>query len=241
MKAVGIDGCKDGWVGVVLWSEGYSIERTETLGELLEPHKDAEIILIDMPIGLPETKEEDLLRPEKLARQHLGKRSCTVFNVPCRQAIGETEYEQANRINRQVLGKGLSKQSFYIANKIRELDEFLKLNSFYRNRLLESHPELLFKVLSKNNMPLTLSKKTAEGFTERLQIIRRFEKRIDLIALQIAERKELQKIRDDVLDAYVLAVAGRLGLSSGFITIPDMPSHDASGLRMQMTVPYMFK
>lgn len=240
MKAVGIDGCKNGWVAVIFCSGKYVIKRTGTLDELLDCHRDADAILIDMPIGLPETKEEDRLRPEKIVRGHLGKRSCTVFNVPCRQAIRESAYERANIINKEVLGKGLSKQSFYISSKINELDQFLKSNTIFKNKLLESHPELLYKCLSKDNLPVILSKKTLEGFEERLGILVGHDKNIESIALRIQEQKDLQAIQDDVMDASVLAIACRLGLEHGFTTIPEIPAKDTNGLKMQMAIPALY-
>lgn len=237
MKTVGIDGCRTGWVAVMLFDDKYEIEVYKRLDELLKRHADADCILIDMPVGLPETVEESERRPEREARRMLRKRSSTVFNVPCRQALLEREYKYANAVNREILGKGLSKQSFYIGEKIREADQFLESNPNFKNRIMESHPELLFAALSNEGAPLQLSKKTDEGAKARLNILGNHDRNVSEIAKRITIEKKLAKIRDDIIDAYILAVAGKIGVISGFRTIPERPAFDKRQILMQMVMP----
>lgn len=39
---------------------------------------------------------------------------------------------------------------------------------------------------------------------------------------------------DDLLDALVLAVVGKIGLKNGFYTIPDIPLTDEKAIKMQI-------
>ena len=56
-KYVGVDGCKRGWFSVGFDSEGmYEFKVAKTFDKLLKHYKDADLILIDIPIGLPEGK-----------------------------------------------------------------------------------------------------------------------------------------------------------------------------------------
>lgn len=62
-------------------------------------------------------------------------RGSSVFPVPCRQAVHSETYHEASKINKEVLGRGLSKQGWGIVPKIREVDAFVVNNKFIRGRL----------------------------------------------------------------------------------------------------------
>ncbi|WP_143765861.1 DUF429 domain-containing protein [Clostridium beijerinckii] len=49
----------------------------------------------------------------------------SIFNVPCRQVVYMLNYEISNEKNKETLGKGISRQSFGIFNRIKEMNEFL--------------------------------------------------------------------------------------------------------------------
>ena len=88
-----------------------------------------------------------------------------IFPIPCRQAVYAATEEEQKKANIHVFGKSLAKQSIAIIPKIRELDEFLSSHPQYKNRILESHPELAFARL-KGSVVLT-RKKEYTGFCER--------------------------------------------------------------------------
>ena len=135
-----------------------------------------------MPIGLPENTYD--IRPETEGRKILSSRSSCIFTVPCRQAVYEDDYYKANEINRDVLGKGLSKQSFSICSKIKEIDKFLNNAPEFENRLLESHPEICFAMLNFDGtmaMPIFENKKTEEGMERRLEVLSRYYEKTDEI------------------------------------------------------------
>lgn len=232
---VGIDGCKDGYVAVNIKENDFAIEIFKTIEEVCSKYSDSNIILIDMPIGLPESQED--IRPEEKGRKILSSRASCIFTVPCRQAVYEDNYYKANEVNRAILGKGLSKQSFSICRKIREIDEFLANSPEYKNRLLESHPEICFAMLNFNGLPIFESKKTEEGKERRLDLLNKYYKKTREIKHLIYSDPKLKYIKDDVIDALCLAIIGMLGYKSGFNTIPENPMKDSRGIFMQMIYP----
>ncbi len=76
---------------------------------------------------------------------------------------------------------------------------------------------------------LQYSKHTDAGIQERITILRQYG--IDPIPL-FAEFTPKQY--EDVLDALCLAVSAKLGCENGFQTIPENPTCDSRGLKMQM-------
>ena len=233
-SSVGIDGCKKGWVAVRITEDDFEIEVFDNIETLCSRYKDSNLI-IDMPIGLPENIGD--IRPEREARKILGSRSCCVFNTPCRQAVYEDDYDRANEINKEILGKGLSKQSFSIFTKIREIDEFLYKNPNYKNKIVESHPEVCFAMLNfneKNPLPIIENKKTKEGMNKRLDLLSEYDDKTEEIKSIIFSNQILKNMKDDIVDALCLAVVGKLGIENGFITIPENPMKDSKNIIMQM-------
>ena len=55
MKHLGVDACSSGWVAGIFDDGGLRVERFEDVETLWTAHSDAERVLIDIPIGLPET------------------------------------------------------------------------------------------------------------------------------------------------------------------------------------------
>ncbi|MGB2199560.1 MAG: DUF429 domain-containing protein, partial [Luminiphilus sp.] len=115
--AVGIDGCRAGWVAAFQLDGELVLALVKTLSELT-PHLSREtMVMIDMPIGL--LNDESSRRCDALARQRLRPhRSSSVFGVPPRAVTRISDYSEANTLSRELTGKGLSKQSFYLFPKI---------------------------------------------------------------------------------------------------------------------------
>ena len=115
---VGVDGCRGGWVAS---SAEEPILFFQTFEEILEKYEN-KIILIDLPLGLPET-ERDL---DRSARQSFDVQPSSLFSVPCRDAIYAGSYEEACELNEKKTGKKISKQVWNIGPKIREVDTCLR-------------------------------------------------------------------------------------------------------------------
>jgi len=231
---LGVDGCRAGWFTILLKKENnWEINLFRDILELWGKYKSASVILIDIPIGLPdgECKER---KCDKRARQLLGsKRGRSVFRVPCRSAAYAESYEEAKCLNREVTGKKLSIQTWNIIPKILEVDMFLSANLDARSLIKESHPEICFWALAGH--PMRYSKKKSEGFSERIQILQSalyFANSIVKQALSNYPRNKVTK--DDILDALSLAVTAKLGIHHGFISIPEISEYDSYGLPMNI-------
>lgn len=168
---VGVDRMHSCWIVAEMQNNVVRTRKYKHISEICEAYKNATDILIDMPIGLPESLEEDEMRPDKIARKLLfGERKSSIFPVPCRQAVWEECEEKAKEINKKVLGKSLSKQSFSICKTIKQIDEYLDKNPQWKNRLCESHPEVAFQMLN-HGQGLRFSKHKEEGIAERIEIL----------------------------------------------------------------------
>src|SRR5690349_1369610 len=110
----GMDGCRFGWVLVVHSSKptGLSLHIVETLGDAAKIAKDASVIAIDIPIGLP---DEGSRRCDIEARRVLGHpRGCSVFPAPPRSVLLAATHTEASAYRRAREGKGLSIQTWAI-------------------------------------------------------------------------------------------------------------------------------
>ncbi|OWA33442.1 hypothetical protein B9G55_22520 [Saccharibacillus sp. O16] len=235
------------------WAEAETVRVTSavypniaSLWSALQPDPAHDLLLIDMPIGLPEGA--DGLRNsvcdrrcDRDCRKLLPRsRKSSVFPVPARQALRAASPSAANQA---VTGRKLSCQSLNLLPKIRELDDFIaaRLAGGDPLPLLESHPEVAFLRLNGEQAPLH-GKKTAEGLAERLDILE--QTGIDRMTLkQLLEHfPRKQAARDDLLDAAALALTAqriRSGRSPArYVTEGTQRQFDYSG-RLEMNIVYI--
>ena len=127
-------------------------------------------------------------------------------------------------------GKRLSKQTFAIIPKIREVDHALRTRIRDAERVREIHPEVSFCVLNDDH-PMVHPKRTGLGFAERLKLI----EALFPGAFALARRTHARSVAadDDILDAMAaLWTAGRI-LKSQARAIPDgVVERDGVGLPM---------
>ena len=126
------------------------------------------------------------------------------------------------------MGKKLTSQSHGFSKMIRQVDKFLADNPQWQNRLTESHPEVAFQNLN-GGKGLQYSKHTEEVLRERISILRSHD--FDPTPLLIGFTP---KQYEDILDAFCLALSAKLSYENGFRTIPEDPTNDSRGLKMQM-------
>ncbi len=238
----GIDGCSGGWCLATLhWEQGndaptsWNFQVFSTLLDLQSHIPKTEIVLVDMPLGLPHTGAQ-VRRCDQVARKLLKGRGSSVFSPACREALAAADYRQACEANKRIIGRKISLQSWSIGRKIRELDILVRERSL-ADTWLEAHPELCFAGLS--GAPLLLRKRTAEGLEYRLRLLEKHVPRSRELyhsALDTWPRKKLA--RDDVLDALVLALAGAPHLKEQLRAIPqamgEPPQFDVLGLPMRI-------
>lgn len=229
MKTAGIDGCKAGWILFSLDEEKlYKIIRTHD--ELREELDAYDRIFIDMPIGLEDevyTRECDALLRKKLGAEY----AASVFSPPIRPALDAPSYVEANMQSYEYTEKKLTIQSWNITPKIKILDEFLTANPEWRDKVLESHPELLFMNLNRGK--IFQKKNTKKGLRHRLDLIKAHEPIAADFFRDIKEefrRNEVEE--DDIVDSMVLALAANHSVEKGIKTIPENPPIDSKGLKM---------
>ncbi len=227
-KVVGVDGCKGGWAVAEFTGGHLVLSVYKHIADVFAAHEDAERILVDMPIGLPESAED--LPPEAQLRALLRGKASSVFNRPCRQAA-YADAKDASAVNKAVLGKALSAQSIGIIPKIRELDEHLLAYPRHRAHVYESHPELVFAKLS--GAPVMEKKREYTGAHKRLSILSQFVPSVRA-AVEHSGIKKQQAATDDLIDAACLAVAAQLSLTQPLLSVPERPQTDAHGLMMQV-------
>ena len=233
-RYVGVDGCAGGWFAVgYAPDEGLTHGHHTTFEDVLDSHPDAARILVDMPIGLPETGRR---RCDEAARERLGSRASTVFFAPCRAVLNAADHETASAMNREHTGYGLSIQAWHLVPKIRAVDATLRASPEARDTVAEAHPELCFAALGDG--PVSESKSTEAGRAERLARLRPRLPDVDAwyeACLDAYLRNTVG--RDDVLDAAVLALAASLPLGR----VPDVPEdevpRDIQGLPMEIRAP----
>ena len=227
--AIGIDWMKPYWLAAEICNGVLTIRKLTHICKINEHYPYADAVLVDIPIGLPENAEEDAARPDREARGYLPtERKSSIFPVPCRQAINLENYAEASAENERILGKKLTSQSHGFAKMVRQVDDFLTEDTRWKNRLVESHPEVAFQMLN-NGSGLQYSKHTEEGIQERIAILQSYG--VDPLPLFAGFAP---KQYEDMLDAVCLAVSAKLGCENGFLTIPEKLACDSHGLKMQM-------
>ncbi|MEV8376587.1 DUF429 domain-containing protein [Kribbella sp. NPDC056861] len=216
-RVLGVDACKAGWVGVLLDNGQVSAYVASTMELLIQHSGPAEVIGIDIPIGLPDTaaRQADLL-----ARSAIGRLSSSVFTTPVRAALLAPSHADAVVINRELTGQGISIQAYGLRGKLFEVDEWCRRSD---SLVVEIHPEVSFAQLA--GAPLTVRKSTWAGAERRRAL---------LAGVGITLTGELGLANqavgvDDVLDAGAVAWSA-LRVAQGLaVSLPDPPEVFADG------------
>lgn len=205
---LGVDACSGGWFAIIVVDGGIDTECYPTFDTLWTTHSDSDRILIDIPIGLP---DEGTRACDREARTLLGCRGSSVFDTICRPLLNAAGYDEANATYRELAGKGLSQQSWYLREKIKQVDTVVRHDERAEIVLRESHPELCFFTLNGRN-PVAYSKKSERGREKRMALLESELDDIEGIYEESMNRYLRKHVgRDDILDACALAVAARNG------------------------------
>jgi predicted RNase H-like nuclease len=128
-RVAGIDGTPGGWA-VVIIAEGQSIIRkVAALSDIFDDATVFDIVAVDVPIGLLDAYEVGGRVCDRAARQFLGRpRGSSVFPAPVRPVLEAKSWEDACVRSRgsAANGKAVTKQTFAILPKIREVTHFSK-------------------------------------------------------------------------------------------------------------------
>jgi predicted RNase H-like nuclease len=164
MLCVGVDGWSGGWVAVALrYGKFLEAQIHRTVAEILTYWQDAETIGIDAPVGL--TANGQRRRADLAARAALGSRGASIFMAPPHPVAESLSYEAANQKSRDLFGRGLSRQDYYLGRRSLEIE-----GADTEGKIVEVHPELSFWALNQHR-PLEHAKTTWGGQAERRHLL----------------------------------------------------------------------
>jgi predicted RNase H-like nuclease/GrpB-like predicted nucleotidyltransferase (UPF0157 family) len=220
---LGVDGCKDGWVGALLLGTTYDVLVAATIHEVvvaaLSRAPELAAVAVDMPIGLPDAgrRRADVQARIRLPRE----RKSSVFPTPTRSTCEASGFLDALEVSRATTsGKGIAKQTWAIVPKIREVDAYLR--SEPPIPVIEAHPEVTFAQLDQACV-VPRKSKPAGASARRTALTR--------AGLEPPEYVRGQGYApDDLLDACVVAwTAARYAAGTAYC-LPDPPELFSDGL-----------
>ena len=170
--AVGIDGCKAGWFYFCWDANSISHGVVPHIDKLFNSLPNDARVCIDIPIGLIESGSAGRCCDVGARKLLGGKWASSVFAAPCRPVLQAKSYEQAKQISLHAIGKKLSKQTFNITAKIKQVDDFM-LSHEQNISIREVHPELCFWALNGRNA-LVSRKKDKAGIEERMRLLSKY-------------------------------------------------------------------
>lgn len=228
--AIGVDGAGSGWLAVWRTGSALTYQRYESALALWAANAKAQVIAVDIPIGLA---DRDPRPTDRAARAYVGgKRASSVYSAPIRAVLHLPTRREASDAQRAVDGRGLSAQAFALFPKIREWDALLQSDARARAVIRETHPEVCFAALNGGlGKGLIAGKRKEAGHQLRIELLQPIVGPSALKHLLQTIPKRMAA-PDDILDAVVaLHTAERL-LQGQAQALPD-PSHcDAAGLPM---------
>ncbi|HSE57716.1 MAG TPA: DUF429 domain-containing protein [Nitrospiraceae bacterium] len=232
MWVAGVDGCRGGWVTVLIELEASRISRAaiylaHRVVEILDMEPALHAMAIDIPIGLLDRPEPRGRLCDREARRLLGgARASSIFNPPLRQQLSAKVYGGS-------LTKGMSRQTFGILPKIREVDKVLSFKA--PGLIYEAHPELAFALVA--GRPMRFNKKRAPGHRERVSALRKLPAPWGDVLGRVLACGEIcyrrSKVgRDDLIDAAILSwTASRIAAGQAR-SLPPAPPVDGLGRPM---------
>ena len=235
----GVDGCRGGWLAVLIPVGDPGAARMRLLAtfkEVLDLPEAPAVIAVDMPIGLPERTGKGGRDADIQARSVLGGRQSAVFAVPARAAVMATDYREACAIALATSEppRKVSKQAFHLFPKIREIDRLMTPE--LQSRVFEVHPELAFWALN-GRAPLQTPKKIKSrpnptGLADRRALLTAAGFCPDFLA--DARVPASRAGPDDLLDAAANAWSAQRILNRAEICFPERPARDTKGLRIEI-------
>lgn len=219
LPVLGVDACKGGWVGAVLDPSGHGTPHLivrPTVAEVVAEAGRLAVVGIHVPMGLPdETRRE----ADVQTRQFLSANGSAVFTTPVRDAVYAATYGEANKLNRERIGSGVSQQAYSLRSRIVEVDAWLRQD--LPSAVVEVHPEASFAQMS--GAPLTSRKRSAQGAEERRRVLASHGVAVPGLLPSGAGA-------DDVIDACAAAWTAHRVKTGAARTFPESPETFSDGI-----------
>ncbi len=235
----GVDGCRAGWFVVLRDINQHQPDRcliAPQFTDILSLSEEPAIIAVDMPIGLPEIAGRGGRDCDVAARSVLGARQSSVFAVPARAAVMESDYATAcqTAFRKSDPPRRVSKQCFNLFAKMRQIDAVMSPQ--LQARVHECHPEAAFWSMNDRQALQTPKKVKSRphepGLADRRRLLE--AQRFEAEFLRRTPYPKSQAGPDDLLDACACAVTALRILRGEAQRFPTDPPYDAHGLRMEI-------
>lgn len=127
---VGVDWGGKRWVTAEERDSMLTFATEPSFQAVCDRHSDADLLLVDTPIGLPGEADMSPRDCDEAARDlvHTSRKK-SVFDVPTCQAVQAATHETARQQNLEIVGNNISPQTWDIMERIHEVDLFMRESS----------------------------------------------------------------------------------------------------------------
>jgi predicted RNase H-like nuclease len=160
---------RSGWVGASLEASGHGtphIVAGSSLADVVAQAGPVTVVAVNVPMGLPDDSRR---AADAELRRFLGPQSSVVVGAPVRDAVYAVSDSEANRVNRERAGAGVSRQASDLRPRITEVDGWLRQD--LPHRVVEVVPEASLAVMT--GAPLESRRGSAAGGQERREALGR--------------------------------------------------------------------
>lgn len=216
---LGVDATRTGWLGALLDPTGHGTPHlfvAASLPDLLEQAGAVAVVAVTVPLGLPDQGRREA---DVQTRRFLGEQGSSVLTTPVRDAVYATSHGEANSLNRQGGGSGVSSQAWELRRRIQELDAWVRQD--LPALVVETHPEAAFATLA--GAPLQTRRRSGEGATERRALLATGGVYVPTTAPHGVGT-------DDLLDACAAAWSAHRVKNGEASTFPEDPQRHSDGI-----------
>jgi predicted RNase H-like nuclease len=221
-RVLGVDGCRAGWVGIVL-APGepvhgvFGVDMGDVVACAVERVGSLDVVAVDMPLHLSAGGHRAC---DLVAKRHLGAKGASLFVTPPAPALAAATYAEACVVARELTGKAPSRQAWALRAKV------LELESWWRGSpcdVYEVHPEVSFSLMV--GAPIAARKASWAGLAARRSAL---AGEGIVVPDDIGTPGRLAGA-DDVLDAAAVAWSARRVVAGHARSFPDPPVAMADG------------
>lgn len=216
---LGLAASRSGWVGAHLESTGHGTPQIlagATLHEVISAAGPVTVVAVDVPVGLP---DESRRAVDGELRRLLGPQAAAVLSTPVREALYAPSYGEANRINRERQGAGVSRQAYDVRRQIMDVDEWLRKDRDHQVVEVNSEASLA----QAAGEPLASRRSSADGAHERREVLAR-------VGIYVPTSAPHGVLADDLVAACAAAWSAHRVKSGQAHTYPAQPETFSDGL-----------